>query len=321
LNNRYNSINALLLRSFGERVFKVSLESGCGCPNRDAASGRPGCSFCRPESLQPDTSPERDAAPRPIREQLDEGISYIERRHRAFRVIAYFQGGSSTAAAPSVLEPIFSEAISHPAVVGLAVSTRPDCIEEGHADLLERLSEKTMLWAELGLQSAHDSTLQRIRRGHDADCFARACALLQGRGIPVCAHVILGLPGETRGMMLETAEFLNRVGAWGVKIHNLHVLKGTALAEEFEAGLVPVPSLSEYASLACDFLERLSPSIVVHRVSGHGPRRLTLAPGWSVNNLAVMNAVHSELASRDSWQGKRYRHEITDKHEILNPKL
>jgi uncharacterized protein len=305
--SRYNSINDLLKQRFGERVFKVTLESGCACPNRDGPLGSGGCTFCQPEALRPSTAREPGRSPAPIAAQLAEGIDYIRRRHGAQKVIAYFQNGTNTAAPAAELVPLFHTAIGHPAVVGLAISTRPDCIEEGHLELLQGLAAQTMLWVELGLQSAHDATLVDIRRGHTAAQFALATERLARAGIPVCAHVILGLPGETPEMMRATARFLNDAGVWGVKIHNLHVLAGTAMAERYERGELAIPSLAEYAGWVVDFLEELAPSIVIHRVNGHSPRRLTVAPAWSVNKLAILNAVEAELERRQTWQGKYCR--------------
>jgi len=307
LNIRYNSINAFLWERFKERVYKVTLESGFGCPNRDEATGRKGCAFCSEESLIPTTSLEREGPLKKISEQLREGIEYIRKRHGAAKVISYFQDGSNTHASPAVVDKMLNESIRHPAVVGLAVSTRPDCLEQGHVEALERLSGQTMLWVELGLQSAHDETLRRIDRRHTAEQFANACRVLADAGISVCAHAMLGLPGETHKMMMETAEFLNEAKVWGVKIHNLHILKDTRMEREYNEGKIDLPDLETYAGWVCDFLEELSPAIVVHRLNAHGPRRLTVAPEWSINKLAVMNAVHKEMARRDSHQGKRFK--------------
>jgi radical SAM protein (TIGR01212 family) len=304
--NRYNSINSLLRGRFGERVYKVTLDIGSGCPNRDGTCGHEGCSFCHPDALRPSTSKDPLTPPKPLHEQLEEGIEYIRRRHGSRRVISYLQNGSNTYAAAGTLRPLLSEATAHPSVVGLAVSTRPDCIGQAHADLMAELAQGTMLWIELGLQSAHEETLIRIGRGHSVAEFERAHAMLSNAGIPVCAHVILGLPGETQDRMIETARYLNDVGVWGVKIHNLHVLEGTRLEGEFRRGEVRIPSLEEYAGWVVDFLEELSPKTVIHRFNSHSPRRLTVAPEWSVNKLATLNAVHDELERRDTYQGNNH---------------
>jgi len=305
--NRYNSINTVLRERFGERVYKVTLDIGSGCPNRDGTCGENGCSFCHPDALRPSTAKAPDTPLKPISDQLEEGIEYIERRHGSRRVISYLQNGSNTYARAGDLRPLLREAVAHPLVVGLAVSTRPDCIEQAHAALLAELARESMVWVELGLQSAHDETLIRIGRGHGVADFERAHAMLSDAGVPVCAHVILGLPGESPDMMIETARFLNETGVWGVKIHNLHVLRGTRIEGEFREGKVHIPTLPEYAGWVVDFLEALSPKTVIHRFNSHSPRRLTVAPEWSINKLATLNAVHEELERRDTFQGKKFR--------------
>ena len=304
--NRYKSISTLLRDRFGGRVYKVALDIGSGCPNRDGTCGLEGCSFCHPDALRPHTSRDPRITPEPLMAQLEEGIEYVHGRHGSRRVISYLQNGSNTYAAADKLRPLLCEAVAHPSVAGLAVSTRPDCIEQSHADLLAELSERMMVWVELGLQSAHEETLIRIGRGHGVARFEQAHAMLSDAGVPVCAHVILGLPGESPDMMMETARFLNETGIWGVKIHNLHVLKGTRLEDEFRRGEIHIPSLEEYAGWVVDFLEELSPEIVIHRFNSHSPRRFTVAPEWSINKLATLNAVHDELERRDTRQGKKF---------------
>lgn len=306
MNNRYNSIIEFLKTRFGERVFKVSLEIGSNCPNRDGAISTKGCSFCHPDALRPSTYKHSDISIISVQKQLDEGIDYIRQRHGSQKVIGYFQNGSNTYAPAQKLACAFTTAASHPCVKGLAISTRPDCIEEEHLDLLAEIAKQTFVWVELGLQSAHEETLGRIKRGHTVRDFSKACSQLVKHGIPVCAHVILGLPGETSDMMCETARFLNETGVWGVKIHNLHVLKDTKMEEEYREGKVEIPCLDVYAGWVVDFLEELSPKILVHRINSHSPRHLTVAPNWSINKLATMNAVHDELERRDSWQGKKF---------------
>lgn len=304
LEKRYNSLNAWLKNIFGERVFKVSLDASLSCPNRDGTFGVTGCAYCNLDSLFPATAPDGSACNMSIEAQLKEGVEYMAKRHHAKKFISYFQSGSNTHAPATKLRPVFAAALNHDDVVGLAVSTRPDCIEDEHIELFRELSLKTkVLWVELGLQSAHDSTLGIIERGHDVACFTNALRRLQSAGIKVCAHVILGLPGENHQMMMETADYLTREKVWGVKIHNLHILKGTKFAGLYKAGKINIPTLEEYASWVADFLERLSPEIIIHRVNSHSPRSLTIAPEWSVNKLDIFNAVDRELEKRGSGQG------------------
>lgn len=293
---RYNSINAALKKRFGCKVFKVSLESGLGCPNRDGKISTSGCAFCSEESYLTKT----------MRPTLLDGIEYVKRRHGAAKFVSYFQSGTNTYGAVEILKPLFEAAIDHPDVVGLAIGTRPDCITAENADLLEGLARRTMLWVELGLQSANDETLKRINRGHTASDFRNAVRILKERNIPVVAHVILGLPGESIQDMQETAKFINEMDIDGVKIHNLHVLKGTGLEKLYNQGKIELPTLETYATWVALFLEQLKPSILIHRVNGHAPRQLTIAPPWSINKLAIFNAVEKELKQRNTWQGKKF---------------
>ena len=305
MNVRYHSLNDHLTERFGTRVYKVTLESGCGCPNRDGTRGVRGCSFCNERSYSPATNPHTSPRPPPpLRVQLEEGSAYVRRRHGAEKFIAYFQRGSNTYGPVERLRALYTEAIAYPEVVGCAISTRPDCCSRALCDMIAETARRTYCWVELGLQSAHEATLNRIGRGHTVDEFARAHELCASRGIPVCAHVIVGLPGETRAHLIETARFLNTRGVWGVKIHNLHVLEHTALADEYRAGAYCPLTLETYAQWTVDFLERLSPATVIHRVNSHSPRALTVAPEWSVNKLAIFNAVEAEMERRDTWQGR-----------------
>jgi radical SAM protein (TIGR01212 family) len=299
IDQRYNSISSFLNNRFGRKVYKVSIQAGLTCPNRDGSKGTGGCIYCNPESNLPFVSRGKD-----IPEQLREGIEYVKGRHRAGMFIPYFQHYSNTYAPSGVLRKMFFEAIGHRDVVGLAVSTRPDCLDNGVLDVLSEVSREVLLWLELGLQSAHDHTLKLINRGHTAAEFADAVRRANERGIMTCAHIILGLPGETPSDTMDTIAFLRGLRTGGVKIHNLHVLKDTPLAGMHERGELSCLSLEGYASLVVDCLERLPKDVLIHRFNSHSPRRLTIAPLWSVNKLGTMNAVHDELERRDSWQGK-----------------
>ncbi len=302
---RYNSINDYLKNRFGERIYKVILESGCGCPNRDGTLSTQGCIFCNELSSNPTMDDDIRLSDLPIAEQLRRGIAYVKNRHGVSKFISYLQSGSNTYGPLQGLTRIYNDAIDHPDVVGLAVSTRPDCLSSAMLDVLEGFSRRIMLWVELGLQSAHDDVLERIGRSHTVGQFSNACSQLQRRSIPVCAHIIIGLPGETRTHLIETARFLNEHNVWGVKIHNLHVLKDTKLATLYDEGKIGLLTLKRYAELVVDFLEHLSPDIVIHRLNSHSPRSITVAPHWSINKLAIFNEVEAELQRRDSWQGKQ----------------
>jgi len=245
-------------------------------------------------------------------EQLDFGVEYIRERHRANRFIAFFSDYTTTYADVSRLESMYREALEYPGVVGLAVSTRPDCLSREVLDLLETVAGRTFLWVEIGVQTAHDRSLRFLNRCHTVERTREAIAELRARKIAVSAHVILGLPGETVADMGETARFLGETGVHAVKIHNLHVVRDTPLADLYIRGEYEPLELDHYVEFAARFLERLPTSVIVQRVSGEAPRRLTVAPEWSVNKLAVMNAVERELEHRDTWQGKALGASLAD---------
>ena len=287
-------------------MFKVSLWGGMTCPNRDGTKGSGGCIYCNPASNRPFISSGKD-----VKEQVAEGILYARKRHRAGKLIAYFQHYSNTYGDISKLQQLYNDAIAHPDIVGLAVSTRPDCMELGTWNLLKHLNTRTFLWLELGLQSANDETLKLLNRGHTVKDFSDAVEAAHKHGIKVCAHIILGLPNETHADVMTTIKFIADHKVWGVKIHNLHVLKDTPLekmyyvAQDFSpANKIKCLTLEEYASLVVDCLEHLPKDVVIHRFNSHSPRELTVAPSWSVNKLATLNAVHEKLTKRDSCQGK-----------------
>jgi radical SAM protein (TIGR01212 family) len=289
-----------LTERYGERVFKVSLRGGFTCPNRDGRVGTSGCAFCAGDALEP-------AGYRPgssVAEQLRAGIDYIRKRHGVRRFVAYFQDYTATYGEPEHLARVYEPALGVPQVVGLAIGTRPDCLPAPVLDLLASLAERTDLWIEIGLQVANDDLLGAIGRGHTVADFERAVADCHARGLPVCAHVIVGLPGAGPADEERTADLLSDLEVWGVKIHAFHVLRGTRMATELAAGRIPVLSLEGYVERAVSFLERLRAETVVHRVTGEAPRRFTLAPEWTINKLAVHNAVLDGLSRRDTWQGR-----------------
>jgi radical SAM protein (TIGR01212 family) len=297
---RYRKYNTYLRETVGEKVYRVGLVGGFTCPNRDGSKGTDGCAFCNPASSEP--LGYVDGAS--VREQLASGTAYIRWRHGAEKFIASFSAHTSTYADADTLGRICREAISFPGIVGLTLSTRPDCLSPEVLDLLEALGRETLLWVELGLQSAHDESLRRVNRRHTVAASRDAIARLRSRDLAVCGHVILGLPGETPADMMVTARFLAETGVDGVKIHNLHVVEGTALADRYRAGEYTPLELAEYADLVVRFLEQLPADVVVQRITGEAPRRLTVAPAWSVNKLAVVNAIERELERRDTWQGR-----------------
>lgn len=313
---RFNSYNRILRDAFAARVYKIGLRMDFTCPNRDGTVAVGGCIYCNNASHTP-----QDYRPRAsVTEQLEQGAAAIRRRHRAERFIAYFQSYSNTYDAAAKLERLYREALDFPGVVGLSISTRPDCLPDDVLDLIGELARQTYVWLELGLESIYDRTLQWVNRGHGLREFIDAAERCKKRGLRLCAHLIFGFPGETRADMLATPALLNRLEIDGVKLHNLHVIRNTALEKLYNTTRFPLLSRDDYVSLVVDFLELLKPEIVVHRLTGETYRAITVAPAWSVDKISVHNAIYRELENRDTWQGKCYPaalREITTRNDYL----
>ena len=296
---RYNAFSDELKRVFGCKVQRISVDAGFTCPNRDGTLDSGGCIFCGGSgsgaySIRPGLS---------VAAQVEDGKEIMRRKYRAERFIAYFQAYSNTYASVERLAALFEEALSVPGVVGIIIATRPDCLPDAVLDYLARLGEHTYLWLELGLQSIHDKSLAFINRRHDYACFVDAQQRARAHGIRVCAHVILGIPGESREEMLAMAGALNRLNVDGVKLHLLHVMKGTRLAEMYGQGEVALLDRDGYSGLVCDFLELLDPAVLIHRLTGDGGRDNLVAPLWSLNKFEVLNLIDAELERRNSRQG------------------
>ena len=299
---RFHSFNGALHEHFHRRVYKVGLRLEFTCPNRDGTVAVGGCIYCNNASHTP-----QDYRPRTtVTAQLEKGVTAVAKRHRAEKFIAYFQSYTNTYDAPHRLEKLYREALKFPDVVGLAIATRPDCLSDEILDLIGALAEETYLWLELGLESMHDRTLAWVNRGHGLREYIDAVQRAKIRHLRICTHLILGFPGESPSEMLATADLFNALGVDGVKLHNLHVIKGTALEKLYQAGEVPLLSRNEYVSLVVDFLERLDPRIVIHRLSGETYRAITVAPEWSIDKIGVHNAIAKLLESRDTWQGRLF---------------
>jgi uncharacterized protein len=299
----YRDLNRFLQDKFGEKVQKVSINAGFSCPNLDGKISDSGCIFCNNESILPrDLNCEKN-----ILKQLEEGITYIKKRHKARQFIAYLQPYSNTYASLDKLREIYEPLINQKDVYALAISTRPDCVDKETLDYIAELSKKKYLWLELGLQSASDETLKRINRGHTFADFLKAFKGATERNIPVCVHLILGFPWETRETMLDTVKTISDLNPFGIKIHALHVVKNTKLYDDYEKGVVKLLSFDSYVNLVADALEIMNPEIVIHRLTGEGPRDITVAPDWIFNKMAVINAIKNELEKRGSCQGSKYR--------------
>jgi radical SAM protein (TIGR01212 family) len=296
---RYNAFSEELKRVFGCRVHRISVDAGFTCPNRDGTVGAGGgCIYCGAVG----SGSFGIARGLPISAQLEDGKDVMVRKYKAKKFIAYFQPYSNTYAPVERLAALYDEALAVKDIVGLIVGTRPDCLPPETIDLLAKYAQKCWFWLELGLQSPHDSTLRVINRGHDFAATAKAIKSSRERGIRVCVHVILGLPGESREEMLATARILNERKVDGVKLHLLHVMRGTRLAQMYERREIRVLERDEYVGLVCDFLERLEPGISIQRLTGDGGRDL-IAPLWSLAKFEVLNAIDVELERRGTRQG------------------
>lgn len=301
---RYCDFNSWLREKFGERVQKISVDAGLTCPNRDGTISTGGCIYCNASG----SGTGAHAQGRRIREQVIQGAEFVSRRYKAGKFLVYFQSFSNTYAPVEVLRRLYDEALTAvDGVVGLSIGTRPDCVDEPVLELLQGYAEDYLIWIEYGLQSACDRTLALINRGHDFDCFRQAVAMTRNRGIQICAHVILGLPGETRGEMRETAHRLADLGVEGVKLHLLYVVRGTALEEMYRRGdYVPLEP-QEYADRVAEFLACLPPDMVVQRITGDPHREELVAPAWALEKGRNRQMILETLEKRDIWQGKNYR--------------
>lgn len=300
---RYFSYNRQLRLRFGARVQKVSIDARFTCPNVDGTVATGGCTFCDNRSF----SPSRRITRRQIADQIEAGIRQLRLRyHKVDRFIAYFQPATNTYAPVERLREVYEEALAHPAIVGLAIGTRPDCVPDDVLDLIDELGRGTYLSVEYGMQTMHDRSLDWMNRGHHHDAMVDAMARSRGRSFEICAHIMLGLPGESRADMLATARETARLGLDAVKIHNLYAVKNTPLAAQVASGAVSLMERDEYLSTLIDFLELLPPTMMIERISGDAPPDYFIGPAWCLNKAAVRAAFEAELERRDTMQGRLY---------------
>ena len=298
---RYHAYNFFLRQKFGERVQKVSLDAGFTCPNVDGTVAIGGCTFCDNRSF----SPSRRTPRLRIRDQLDDGIRRLKTRYTADKFLAYFQPATNTYAPVEKLRPLYESALDHPQVVGLAIGTRPDCVPDDVLDLLQELASSAYLSVEYGVQTVHDRSLDWMNRGHHYDAMLDAMHRSRGRGFEICAHIILGLPGESHADMLATAREMARLQIDAIKIHNLYAVRNTPLAEQVARGEVQLMERDDYIRTLVDVLEILPPEMIVERISGDAPPDYFLGPSWCLDKPAILLALRHEFERRDSWQGKK----------------
>jgi uncharacterized protein len=298
---RYYAFSRFLRERFGRKVYRVTIDAGFTCPNVDGTVAVGGCVYCDNRSFSPNRRLPRST----VREQVRRGIEILQKRYQAEQFLAYFQAATNTYAPPAKLQKLYDEALEHPQIVGLTIGTRPDCVPNEILDVIENYARNRYVCLELGLQTTHDRSLDWMNRGHHFDAFVDAVRRCQGRGLDLCAHVILGLPGESREDMSATADALADLPVHAVKIHNLHVVKDTPLEQQYRRGEARMFERDEYVQVVCDFLERLRPDMVIHRLSGDAPPDYLVAPLWCLDKPALLRAIHEELQRRDSWQGKK----------------
>lgn len=302
MKKRYTDYNSHLRAMFGERVQKISVDAGLTCPNRDGKLSRTGCIYCNSKGSGTDAS----ARGLSIVEQIEAGKIGARIKYKAKKFLAYFQSYTNTYTSCARMKEIFDQALSCEGVVGMAVGTRPDCIDEDKLDLLESYAKNYLVWLEYGLQSVHDQTLAVINRGHTFQDFLDAVEMTKNRGIRICTHVILGLPGEDRAMMMETADRLARAGIDGIKLHLLYVIRGTPLDEIYLKGEYQCLEQQEYVDLVCDFLERMPQEMIIQRITGDPHGEELRAPAWAAQYRETFNKIQHAMEERDSFQGKRF---------------
>ncbi|KOR82348.1 TIGR01212 family radical SAM protein [Paenibacillus solani] len=297
---RFHTWNYEMRSQFQEKIFKVMLDAGFTCPNRDGTIAKGGCTFCSARGSGDFAGRRRD-------DLVTQFNTIRDRQHQKWptaKYIGYFQAYTNTYAPVEELREYYEEILQQPGVVGLSIATRPDCLPDDVVEYLAELNERTYLWVEMGLQTIHDSTSELINRAHDTECYFKAVEKLRKHNIRVCTHIIYGLPQEDRDMMLATGRAVANMDVQGIKIHLLHLMRKTPMVKQYEAGLLRFLEQDEYINLIVDSLEFLPPDMIVHRLTGDAPRDLLIGPTWSLNKWQVLNGIDAELKRRETWQGK-----------------
>ncbi len=297
---RYYDLKSFFINTFGCKVYKLQIDAGFTCPNRDGKVARGGCIYCDGRF-----SKLRQMGPLPsVTEQIEMGREFYREKRGAQKFIAYFQTATNTYAPRDRLKVLYEEALSQDDIVGISVGTRPDCVPDETLHLFEEYAKDHHVWLEYGLQSIHDRTLKFINRGHDSKTFLDAVGRTVNRNINICVHIIVGLPGETREDIIQTARAVASMPVQGIKIHLLLALSGTPLGILYKKGAISMITKDEYVSTVCDILEILPPEMVIQRLTADGYSDIYLAPDWGENKMSVLNSIDREMELRDSWQGK-----------------
>lgn len=300
---RYYNLNYFLRNKFGCKVFKISLDAGFSCPNRDGTISKKGCIFCS-ERGSGDFAGDRKFS---IHKQFEDIKDVMNKKWKSGKYIAYFQAYTNTYAPLEVLKKKYSEALSEDGVVALAIATRPDCLNDDVIELLGEINKKIYLWVELGLQTINDDTAKKINRGYGLEVFEKSLKKLRDKNIDVVVHTIFGLPGETKEDMLSTVDYISSKDIQGVKFHLLHLMKETPLVSLYERGELKFLNQDEYIDIICEAVSRLRNDIVVHRLTGDAPRSLLIGPKWSLKKWEILNSIDKTLEDKDIYQGINYK--------------
>lgn len=301
MDRRYNSFGSYIKERFGTTVYKVNVDAGFTCPNRDGTVGTSGCVYCNNDSFRPNSC-------RPtltLSEQIHNGIAYVKKRYRADKFLVYFQPYTNTYAPVNELEHLYKEALSVPSVIGLAIGTRPDTVDAGKIALIQSLAEKYFILIEYGMQSMYDRTLRFINRGHDYNAFLKAVELTKNKGIFIGAHIIVGFPTETREDMLSMADEISHIPVEFLKVHQLQVVRDTPLEILYKENPFHIFGYEEYLDFVTDFIERLSPMIVLQRLFATAPDSILIAPQWRKSRQEILRDIEKRLERKDTYQGKK----------------
>lgn len=302
-NDRFYSLNNYLKETFGHKIYKVSLDGGFTCPNRDGTISSKGCLFCSDRGSGEFTGERGNS----ITKQIEEQLEFISGKNENNNVIAYFQNFTNTYAPIEYLKKIYYEALSHEKVMGIAIATRPDCLNDEVLNLLSEINNKFFLWIELGLQTAKSNTAEIINRGYKTSCYIEACEKLNSRNIKFVTHMIVGLPFETKEDIINTAQLINNVNSWGIKIHLLYILKNSPLEKYYNEYKFKVFEKDEYTDIVTEIISILNPNIVIHRLTGDAKKEDLFLPLWSADKRGVLNDIQKKLKSRNIYQGKEYK--------------
>ena len=300
---RYHSLNYFLRNKFGEKIYKISLDGGFTCPNRDGKVATGGCTFCSARGSG-DFAGSRILS---ITEQFEDRKEMMQKKWKDGKYIAYFQAYTNTYAPVDELRRKYEEALAQKNVIAISIATRPDCLDDDVLDYLSELNKKTYLWVELGLQTINDETARNFNRGYDFEVFDNSLKKLQERGIEVVVHTIFGLPGETKEDMLKTVDYVAHSGAQGVKFHLLHLMEGTRMVKQYDNGELQLLSKEDYIDLICEAVAMIPEEMVVHRLTGDAPRQSLIGPMWSLKKWEVLNDIDKALVDNNIWQGKNFK--------------